>query len=105
VNPSSSGCWNEADAVDRVQDRHPGVAGTQEVRVQRVDLRTVADGAGGRHERLPCDLAPEDPLAVLVGTEPPEDVDLDGLDVEELDHLRQRGTAGGVVVLRCFLRH
>jgi hypothetical protein len=43
------------------------------------------DGAPGRHERLGGDLAAEDALAVLVGAHTPEDVDLDGFDVEELD--------------------
>ncbi len=43
------------------------------------------DGAPRRHEGLRRHLAPEDPLAVLVGAHAAEDVHLDGLDVEQLD--------------------
>jgi hypothetical protein len=73
-----------ADAVDLVEDGHAGVTGSEEVRVQRVDPSSL-DGPSRRHERLGGHLAPEDALAVLVGAHPPEDVDLDGLDVEKLD--------------------
>ncbi len=60
-----------ADAVDLVEDRDRRVAGAQEVGVQRVHPPAL-DGAAGGHERLRGDLAAEDPLAVLVGTEAPE---------------------------------
>ena len=43
------------------------------------------DGPARGHQRLGRHLAAEHPLAVLVGAHPPEDVDLDGLEVEEVD--------------------
>ena len=46
---------------------------------------SVLDGAPGRHERLPGHLAAEDALALLVGLDAPEDVDLNGLEVEQVD--------------------
>ncbi len=52
--------------------------------MQRVDP-PVLDGAPRRHERLGRHLAAEDPLALLVGLHAPEDVDLDGLEVEQVD--------------------
>ncbi len=59
--------------------------------MQRVDVPAgLVDGAGGGDERLAGDLAPEDPLAVLVGLDPPEDVHLDRLEVEQLDQITQR---------------
>jgi hypothetical protein len=42
-------------------------------------------GAARGHEGLGRHLPTEDALAALVGAHPSEDVDLDGLDVEELD--------------------
>lgn len=48
------------------------------------------DGAGGGHEGLTGHLAPEDPLAVLVGLHTAEDVHLDGLDVEQFEHVVER---------------
>ena len=73
-----------ADAVDLVEDRHVGIAGPQEVGVERVDGAPGLHGAGRRHERLAGHLAAEHPLALLVGREPSEDVDLDRLEVEQL---------------------
>ena len=73
-----------ADAVHLVQDRRVGVAGPKEIRVQRVDVAAL-DGPARRHQRLGGHLASEHPLPVLVGADPTEDVDLDGLDIEELD--------------------
>ena len=78
-----------ADPVDLVEDGHVGVPGAQEVGVQRVHAAPL-DGAPRRHERLGRHLAPEHPLAVLVGAHAAEDVDLDGLDVEQLDEEVQR---------------
>ncbi|MBW3606785.1 MAG: hypothetical protein KY463_00265, partial [Actinobacteria bacterium] len=46
-------------------------------------------------ERLPGDLAAEHPLTVLVGLAPPEDVHLDGLEVEEVDELVELGLLEG----------
>jgi len=74
-----------ADAVDLVQDRDHRVAGAQEVGVQGVHLLAVLDRAPGGDQRLPGDLSAEHALALLVGAQAPEDVDLDGLEVEQLD--------------------
>ena len=73
-----------ADAVDLVEDGHGRVARSQEVRVQRVHP-PVLDRAPRRHQRLPGHLTAEDPLALLVGLGAPEDVDLNGLEVEQID--------------------
>ncbi len=43
-----------------------------------------------RHQGLGRDLAAEDALAALVGAHTPEDVHLDGLDVEQFDEEVQR---------------
>jgi len=85
-----------ADPVDLVEDRDGRVAGAQEVAVQRVDPAFV-DRAPGRHERLRGDLAPEDALALLVGLDPAEDVDLDGLEVQEV-HQEVQGLAHGAML-------
>jgi hypothetical protein len=71
-----------ADPVDLIEDRHLGVAGPQEVCVERVDVALGVDGAGRRHQGLSRHLAAEDALAVLRRRHPAEDVDLDGLEVE-----------------------
>ena len=91
-----------ADPVDLVEDGDGRVAGPQEVRVQRVDP-AVLDRAPGRHQRLPGHLAAEHPLALLVGLDAPEDVDLNGFEVEQVDeevqgrahraHVRRRRSA------------
>jgi hypothetical protein len=53
-----------------------------------VDAAVVGiDRAGGGDEGLPGDLAAEDALALLVGTHAPEEVDLDGFEVEEGDEI------------------
>ena len=73
-----------ADPVDLVEDRHSGVAGPQEVGVQRMHP-AVLDRAPGGHERLARHLAAEDALALLVGLDAPEDVDLNGFEVKQVD--------------------
>ncbi len=45
----------------------------------------VFDGAPGSHERLAGHLAAEDALAVLVGLDATEDIDLNGLEVQQVD--------------------
>ena len=53
--------------------------------MERVDAAARLHRAGGRHQRLARHLAPEDPLAVLVGGDAPEDVHLDRFEVEQAD--------------------
>ena len=45
----------------------------------------VLHRAPGRHECLSGYLAAEDALALLVGLDPPEDVDLNGFEVKQVD--------------------
>ena len=45
----------------------------------------VLHRAPGRHQRLSGHLAPEDALALLVGLDTPEDVDLNGFKVKQVD--------------------
>ncbi len=71
-----------ADAVDLEEDRHAGVAGTQEVRVQGVHIAPL-HGAPRRHQRLTGDLPAEHLLPLLVRAAAPEDVLLDLLQVEQ----------------------
>src|SRR5918994_3804865 len=76
-----------ADAIHLVEDRQLGIAGPQEIGVERVDSPVGLDRAGGGHQRLAGHLPAEDPLAVLVRRDAPEDVDLDRLEVEQLDQI------------------
>ncbi len=46
---------------------------------------SVLDRAPGRHQRLRGDLAAEDALALLVRLDAPEDVDLNGFEVKQID--------------------
>ncbi len=72
-----------ADAVDVVEDRNLGIAGTQEVRVQRVHGAVIElDGPSRGHQGLAGDLPAEDALAILTGAHAAEDVDFDRLEVE-----------------------
>ena len=54
--------------------------------MKRVDLAR-ADRPPGRHERLGRHLATEDPLNLLDRLDPPEEVDLDRLEIEQVDQL------------------
>ena len=93
-HPAGGEALAVADAVDLVEDRDGRVAGAQEVGVERVDgSARVVDRPGGRHQRLAGDLAAEHPLPVLVGRHAAEDVDLDGLEVEQGDQVVERTRA------------
>ena len=85
-----------ADAVDLVEDGHGRVAGSEEVRVERVHA-PVLDRATRRHERLPGHLAAEHALAFLVELGAPEDVHLNGLEVQKADEELQ-GLAHGSIL-------
>ena len=58
--------------------------------MQRVHPAIGVDGTPGRHQRLPCDLAAEHSLAVLVRAHAPEQVDLELLQLEQIDEIVQR---------------
>ena len=72
------------DAVHLVEDRNAGVARPQEVRVQRMHP-SVLDRLPGRHERLPRHLPAEHALTLFVGLDTPEDVDLNGFEIKQID--------------------
>jgi hypothetical protein len=82
-----------ADPVDVVDDRDARVAGSQEVRVQRVH-HSVLDRAARGHKRLSRDLATEHPLPVLVRAQATEQVDLELFEMQQLDELVQRTSHG-----------
>ncbi len=82
-----------ADAVHFVEDGHGGVPRAQEVRMQRMHP-SVLDGSPRRHQRLAGDLTAEDALALLVELGAPKDVDLNGLEVEQVDQ-EVKGRAHG----------
>ena len=86
-----------ADAVHLVEDRDPGITRPQEVGVQRVH-RSLVDGASGSDECLAGHLSAEHPLTVLVGLDTSEDVDLDGFDVEQIEHVVECGLGHAVVL-------
>jgi hypothetical protein len=73
-----------ADPVNFVEDRVQGVAGPEEVAVQGMHAATL-DGPPRRHERLGCDLAPEDALTGLIEVRTTECVHLDDLEIEQRD--------------------
>ena len=75
--------------------------------MQRVDQAgAVVDRAGRGDERLAGDLPAEHPLAVLVGRDPAEHVDLDRLEVEQSDQVVERRVsgihAGHIIAARSF---
>ena len=70
-----------ADPVHLVEDGNGGISRPQEVSMEGV-RSTDVDGAAGGHQRLCGNLTAEHPLAVLVGADPAEDIDLDRLEIE-----------------------
>ncbi len=76
-----------ADAVDLVDDRHAGVAGPQEIGVQRMRLAVGLHGAGGGDERLADHLAAEDALPADLRAATAEEVVLQRLQVEDAEEV------------------
>lgn len=76
-----------ADAVDAVDDRRAGVAGAQEIRVQRVGGAVGGDRAPRRDQRLCGDLAAEDAGDDGGAGLPAVDVLLDPLEVEQIEEV------------------
>jgi len=83
-------------AVDFEHDRHREVAAAQEISVQRVDLPPF-HRARGCDECLPEHLASEHLRRADVAALAAEQVVLDPLEVEKLQHFRQAGGVGHVV--------
>ena len=71
-----------ADALDVVDDGPRGVAGEQEVAVQRVHRPAGVHRARRRHQRLAQHLAAEDALPAFVAAGAAEQVVLQRLEVE-----------------------
>ena len=82
-----------ADALDVVDDGPRGVAGEQEVPVQRVHRPARVDRARRRHQRLAQHLAAEDALPALVAAGAAEQVVLQRLEVEGGEESVQRALA------------
>ena len=82
-----------ANSVDLVEDRNRWIAGTQEVPVKRVG-RSVLHRATRGHERLGEHLATKYALAVLLGTPAPEEVHLDGFEIEKVENALEGGGHG-----------
>ena len=83
-----------ADAVDLVDDRDRGSPGRRkyacsECTSPRSTVRPAAI------ERLPRDLAAEHPLAVLVGAQPAEEVDLELFELQQVDQVVERRAHAG----------
>ena len=78
-----------AGPLDVVDDRHVGVTGTQEVRVQGVDRPPGFHRSARGDQRLAGDLAAEHPLQPGLRLPATEEVVLDLLQVEELEELPQ----------------
>jgi hypothetical protein len=76
-----------ADPVDRVDDGCAGIAGAQEVRVERVRGPVLGDRAPGGDERLGRDLPAEDPGDDGGPGPATEDVLLDLLQVEQIEEV------------------
>ena len=83
-----------AGPLDVVHDRHPGVAGPQEVRVQRVHHPVGVGGARRRDQGLAGHLAAEHPLQRRLGLPPAEQAVVDRLEVEQGQQLVDRGGHG-----------
>ena len=105
--PSSS-LWNEAlmakmgwpcwmAVTRRVENERPSrtrstrytrgadtSAGANEIGLEAVD-RAIFHRAGGRYQGLARHLAPKHPLAILLGADSPEDVLLNGLQIQQFD--------------------
>jgi hypothetical protein len=71
--------------VHDVDERHRGITRPDEVGMQRVHWPVGGNGTAGGDQRLPCHLAPEDPLPPVVGAAAAEDIGLDLLQVEQVD--------------------
>ena len=83
-----------AQPVDLVDDRHRGIAGADEVRVQGMDGAVRVDRASGGDQSLPGDLAAEHPLQRHPRAYAAEDVLLDRLEVEQPDQPVHDGLTG-----------
>jgi len=77
-----------AQPLDLVDDRNLGIAGQDEIAVQRV-RQPPFDGAAGRHHRLPDHLPAEHPLPARLRAVAAEHVHLDRFEVENGEQVNQ----------------
>ncbi len=89
-----------ADAVDLVDDGDAGVAGAQEIGVQRMRLAVGLDGARGGDQRLPDDLTAENPLPTILRAATAEEVVLERLQVEDAEQVLDGGCHGVLARIR-----
>ncbi len=85
-----------ADALDVVDDGPRGIAGEQEVPVQRVYRPARVDRARRRHQCLTQHLSAEDALPALVAASATKQVVLQRLQVEGGKKCVQRGLRRGI---------
>jgi len=84
-----------ADAIDLVDDRHLGVAGEQEIRVQRMGRPAGhVDGAAGRHQRLADHLSTEHALPPHLRRAAAKQVHLERFEVEDSKQILNGGGHG-----------
>ena len=86
-----------ADALDIVNDGPRGIAGQQEIAVQRVHRAAGIYGARRCHQRLPQHLAAEDALPAFVAAGAAEQVVLQRFEVEGGEEGVQRSLRRGIV--------
>ena len=72
------------DALHVIEDGDAGIAGAQEIGMQRMDPSLGLDSAGRGHQRLSGHLSAEHALAIGMGAAAPEDVELDLLEIEQV---------------------
>ena len=104
-HPASGEGLAVPDLVDLVEDRDGWVAGAQKVGVERVDRSITAgpgaDRSSGRDQGLGRHLPAEDPNSPVGGAEAPEEVHIQGFQVQVLDQFVEgRGHASILVARR-----
>ncbi len=93
-DPARTEALAVAAAVHFIEDRNLGIARKQEIGVKRV-ADPIVDRSRGGHQRLAQHLTAEDPLGPILGTDPAEDIDFNGLEIEERQQLPDRRVVGG----------
>ena len=83
-----------ADALDDIVDRRVGIAGTQEISMQRMAV-AFRNGAGRRDQRLAQNLAAEDSLPARIIAATAEAVVVDGFEIQNGQEIVAHGRPGG----------
>src|SRR5690606_1185246 len=82
-------------------DRHRGITGKQEVRVQRVNRAFGRHRTYRRHQGLPGNLSAEHPLPRSFRLPPAVQVRLDPLEIEQRDEVIKRLRHAEMIPYRC----